>query len=72
MTKRYETVTALAERLRVSRNTVHLWQQAAKKRPSAMPAWETDEVGRRYWTEEAVVEWLDKRPKVMIDHDRPA
>ena len=69
MTKRYETVTALAKRLGVSRNTVTLWQHQAKKRPSALPAWATDEVGRRYWTEEAVVEWLAKRPKVMVEHE---
>ena len=69
MSKRYETVTALAERLGVKRQTVHAWLRLSISRPTAMPAAEIDAMKRRYWTEEAVLEWEAARPPKTIEHE---
>ncbi len=69
MSKRYETVGTLADRLRVKRQTVHAWLRRSRWDKSAIPAWATDEMGRRYWTEAAVLEWEAARPPKTIEHE---
>jgi len=57
MSKRYKSVTALAARLGTNRQMVHLRLRALTLNAGLVPQWEIDKLGRRYWTEEAVVEW---------------